>query len=234
MPSLGYEWYRCEATVLGARNIRSAISALASPRPTSKTISRCCAVSESRAPGRAWPGRRGHTAGSQLRRLGLPCRGQQDGLAHAGVTQQDQEPALFGGRIHEPAQPGQLAVPADQLAARGQLHDGQDEVFDRVCQLISAGEYRDTYGRVERGSAEYAVARDGGGLVRLLPLPLASPEAVAEAENVVGSRCPVCCAGFTWKRETEDSARTPGSWAPRRHIRRQLARSGPVAPRIPG
>jgi len=100
----------------------------------------------------------------------------------------------------------------------------EDEVFDLVRQLISAGEYQDTRyiqigplpepprrradgtpdrasarryrahrppsWRVERGSADYAAACQGGLLVPLPPLPLATPEAVAEAENVIGYPLP--------------------------------------------
>ena len=57
----------------------------------------------------------------QPRRPGLPFRiGQQDGLAHPCLAQQHQHPAVRRGRIHQPPQPGQLAVPADDLAAAGQ------------------------------------------------------------------------------------------------------------------
>jgi hypothetical protein len=100
----------------------------------------------------------------------------------------------------------------------------EDEVFDRVRQLILANEYRDTRGirigplpepphrladgtidqasareyldhmpvskQVRRGSAEYAAARDGGLLTPLPPLPTATPEAIIEAENVIGYPLP--------------------------------------------
>lgn len=107
------------------------------------------------------------------------------------------------------------------------LDDGrvtEDEVVDRIRQLISDGEYHDTryiqigprlepprrradgtvdrvsarrYLRhrppswwLERGSAEYTAARDGGLLVPLPPLLLATPKAVAQAERIIGYPLP--------------------------------------------
>lgn len=100
----------------------------------------------------------------------------------------------------------------------------EDEVFDGVRQLISAGEYRDTREiqigplpepprrlpdgtidsasarrylyhlpvskQVWRGSAVYAAARDGGLLTPLPPLPTATPEAIIDAETVIGYPLP--------------------------------------------
>ena len=57
----------------------------------------------------------------QPRRPGLPFRiGEQDGLAHPRLAQQHQHLAVRRRRIHKPPQPGQLTVPADELAAAGQ------------------------------------------------------------------------------------------------------------------
>lgn len=43
---------------------------------------------------------------------------------------------------------------------------------------------------VERGSPEYGPARDGGLLLPLPPLPVATPRAIAEAEEVIGYPLP--------------------------------------------
>jgi len=64
---------------------------------------------------------------------------------------------------------------------------------DGTPDRASAREYRahrPPSWRVERGSADYAAACQGGLLVPLPPLPLATPEAVAEAENVIGYPLP--------------------------------------------
>lgn len=113
------------------------------------------------------------------------------------------------------------------LGGRKMLDDGsvtEDEVFDRVRQLILAGEYQDSRyiqigplpepprrlvdgtidhasarryldhlpvsKQVTRGSADYGAARDGGLLTPLPPLPTATPEAIIEAENVIGYPLP--------------------------------------------
>ena len=43
-----------------------------------------------------------------------PCVGQQGGLAHARIAQQDQDAAFSRGRVHKSAEQRHLAVPTDQ------------------------------------------------------------------------------------------------------------------------
>jgi hypothetical protein len=83
-----------------------------------------------------------------------------------------------------------------------------DDVVAKVAALVAAGEYLDCLpgvpgARLEgggvfrdnrrlygRGSAEHLEARAAGLVARLPPLTPAPPDAVTEAEDVVGHRLP--------------------------------------------
>lgn len=75
----------------------------------------------------------------------------------------------------------------------GPLPEPPRRLADGTIDQISARNYFDhlpVSKTVRRGSAEYAAARDGGLLTPLPPLPTATPEAIFEAENVIGYPLP--------------------------------------------
>lgn len=75
----------------------------------------------------------------------------------------------------------------------GPLPEPPRRLADGTVDTASASRYLNhlpVSKQIKRGSPEYAAARDGGLLTPLPPLPTATSEAIAEAEDVIGYPLP--------------------------------------------